>query len=141
MGCSVAVGVLCGCTPFIGLHMWMALGLATLLRLNRLWAFLGSRISFNVVFAWVAFSEVEVAHKLRTGQWMPLDPADVLDHGRRLFGDWMLGSLLVGPVLAVALGLVAYGVACRWRLKQRTLDAAPPPSSGSPRSAPPAPTP
>ena len=62
---SVAVGVFCGCSPFIGLHMWMALGLATALRLNRLWAFVGSRVSSSILVAWIAFSEVELAHRLR----------------------------------------------------------------------------
>lgn len=51
VGWSVGVGLFCGCTPFLGLHMWIALGLASPFRLNRLWAFLGSRVSSNVIFA------------------------------------------------------------------------------------------
>jgi uncharacterized protein (DUF2062 family) len=146
VGWSVAIGVFCGCTPFIGFHMWMALGLATVFRLNRLWAFLGSRVSPNVVFAWLAFSEIEVAHRLRTGAWEPLAPEDVLTHGRQLLGDWLLGSVLVGGALAALLGLLAYRASRGWQ-RRRTLrpppppDAAPPPSSGSRPSAPPEPTP
>lgn len=141
MGWSVAVGVFCGCTPFLGLHMWLALGLATVFRLNRLWAFLGSRVSISLVMPWLAFSEVEVAHRLRTGAWMPLAPSEVVGQGRHLLGDWLLGALLVGSALAAVLGLLAYAIARRWRLTPRTPAAAPPPSSGSRRSAPPAPTP
>jgi len=145
VGWSVAIGVFCGCTPFIGLHMWMALGLATVFRLNRLWAFVGSRVSSNVVFAWLAFSEVEVAHRLRTGAWEQLAPEDVLSQSRQLLGDWLLGSILVGGALAAVLGLLAYRAARGWRrrhpLKPQPPDAAPPPSSGSRPSAPPAPTP
>jgi len=141
----VAVGVFCGCTPFIGLHMWMALGLATALRLNRLWAFLGSRISTNVVLAWIAFSEIELAHRARTGEWMPMAPADVLVHGWQLFGDWLFGAAFVGLVLGAVLGLVAYGLARRWRpeglpVTPHTPGEPLPPSSGSPPSAPRAPT-
>jgi uncharacterized protein len=146
VGWSVAIGVFCGCTPFIGFHMWMALGLATVFRLNRLWAFLGSRCSPNVVFAWIAFSEIEVAHRLRAGNWETLAPEDVLSHGRQLLGDWLLGSVLVGGAAAALLGLLAYRAACGWQRRHPAVkpprpDAAPPPSSGSRPSAPPAPTP
>jgi uncharacterized protein (DUF2062 family) len=149
VGWSVAIGVFCGCTPFIGFHMWMALGLATALRLNRLWAFLGSRISTNVVLAWIAFSEIQLAHRLRTGAWLPLNPADILAHPWQLFGqvvgDWLVGAILVGAVLAALLGALSYGLARRWRprgvpLRPRTLEEPRPPSSGSRPSAPRAPT-
>jgi uncharacterized protein (DUF2062 family) len=145
VGWSVAVGVFCGCTPFIGLHMWMALGLATALRLNRLWAFLGSRISTSVILAWLAFSEIELAHRLRTGEWMPLKPTDVLVQGWQLFGDWLFGAVLVGAVLAALVGALAYGLARRWRpegvpLTPHTPEEPRPPSSGSRPSAPRAPT-
>jgi uncharacterized protein (DUF2062 family) len=121
--------------------MWLALGLATVLRLNRLWAFLGSRISSNVILAWLAFSEIEIGHRLRTGAWAQLAPADVLANGRQLIGEWLLGSVLVGAALAAALGLVAYAIARRWPVRRHKPDEAPPPSSGSRRSAPPEPTP
>jgi uncharacterized protein (DUF2062 family) len=145
VGWSVGIGVFCGCTPFIGLHMWLALGLTTALRLNRLWAFLGSRISSNVILAWLAFSEIELAHRARTGEWMPMKPEDVLVHGWQLFGDWLFGSLFVGAVLATLLGLLTYGLARRWRpegadVTPHTLEGPLPPSSESRPSAPRAPT-
>jgi hypothetical protein len=147
VGWSVAVGVFCGCSPFIGLHMWIAIALATLFRLNRLWAFVGSRISTNVLLAWIAFSEVELSHRLRTGAWLALGPRRVVDqvlqHGLawELFGDWLLGSLLVGSVLAAVLGFSAFRAARRWqRLRLRRPGGPLPPTSGSRPSAPPAPT-
>jgi hypothetical protein len=145
VGWSVAVGVFCGCTPFIGFHMWLALALATLLRLNRLWAFLGSRISTNVIFAWLAYSEIQCAHRLRTGAWLPLSPRDALAQGH-VFGDWLVGSGLVGAALAAIFGLSAYVLARRWQSSRglRPPASTPPgplpPSSESPPSAPPAPT-
>jgi uncharacterized protein len=139
----VAVGVLSGCTPLLGLHMWIALGIASLVRLNRLWAFVGSRVSTNVFFVWIAFSEIELAHRLRTGAWLPLEPREAIDHGRELLEDWLLGTPLVGIPLATVLGLLAYAASRRWRarrLTRRTPDEPRPPSSGSRPSAPPAPT-
>jgi uncharacterized protein (DUF2062 family) len=143
VGWSVGVGVFCGCTPFLGLHMWLALLLASVLRLNRLWAFLGSRVSTNLLFVWIAFSEIELAHRLRAGTWAPLAPSEVLAQGKQLFGDWALGTPLIGGPLAVILGLMAYASARRWRARELTAhtpDAPRPPSSGSRPSAPPAPT-
>lgn len=145
VGWSVGLGVFCGCTPFLGLHMWIALGLASLFRLNRLWAFLGSRVSSNVIFAWIAFSEIEAAHRLRTGQWAPLTPRDALTNGRQLVHDWLLGAALVGGLLGAVLGFFAYRAALRWRVShplatsEHTPGGPPPRSSGSPPSAPPAP--
>lgn len=140
MGWSVAVGVFSGCTPFLGLHMWIALALATVFRLNRLWAFIGSRVSSNIVFVWIAFAEIELAHRARTGSWAPLAPRDALAHGRQLFGDWLLGSLAAGLVLGALFGVLAYFTARRWALSRHKPDGPRPPSSESRPSAPPAPT-
>jgi uncharacterized protein len=38
---SIAVGVGCGLSPFLGFHIWIALGLAILFRLNKIDAALG----------------------------------------------------------------------------------------------------
>jgi uncharacterized protein len=142
IGWSVGLGVFAGCTPLLGFHMWIALGLATLFRVNRLWAFVGSRVSSNVLFAWIAFAEIELAHRLRAGAWAPVAPAEALAHGRELLGDWFIGSALVGGALSVLFGAAAYGAMHRRqrRLNLRTPHVPPQPTSGSPPSAPPAPT-
>jgi len=147
LGASVAVGVLVACTPLVGAHMWIALALATALRLNRLWAVVGSRASFTPIFVWIAFSEIESGHRLRTGAWAPLRPRDALAHGRELLADWALGTAVVGAAMAVCAGLAAFAVARRWqRLPRATRPRPSPdvprrPSSESPRSAPRSPTP
>jgi uncharacterized protein (DUF2062 family) len=140
VGWSVALGVFAGCTPLLGLHMWIALALATLFRVNRLWAFVGSRVSSNVLFVWIAFVEIELAHRLRLGTWAPLLPRDALTHGRQLLVDWFLGSMFVGAALGAALGGLAYA-ASRRRLTRRTPPESRPPTSESRPSEPPAPTP
>jgi uncharacterized protein (DUF2062 family) len=113
IGRAVAVGVFSGCTPAIGFHGWIAVGLATLLRLNRLWAFLGSRVCTFFVLPWIALAEVEVAHRLRTGTWADVTVGMVLREAPGLLVDWVAGAAIVGSVLAGVFGFVAYGVARR----------------------------
>jgi uncharacterized protein (DUF2062 family) len=129
---SVGLGVLIGCTPFIGFHIWIALGLATLFRLNRVWAMVGSRVSFFLVFPWIVLAEIQLAHRVRTGHWAPITAREVMDHRGEYLLDWSLGVVPVGLALALAVGSLAYLVA-RWRtLTPRMPSPAPPPSSGSP---------
>lgn len=122
-----------GCTPAIGLHAGVAVVLATVLRLNRIWAVLGSRICFFLILPWIAFAEIQVAHRLRTGSFATIPRHDVLAHAREWTIDWFLGCVPVGAALGVAFGALAYVLARRReeRLRQRTPAPAPPPSSGS----------
>lgn len=134
---SVAAGVFAACTPLWGFHMWIALGLATLFRLNRLWAFLASRLSFGPVFLWITFSEIEVGQRLRTGAWAVLALKDALAHGHELLADWVLGAGIVGGALAALAGIATYPLAVSWRRRAAVL----PPTLECPPSAPPSPDP
>jgi hypothetical protein len=121
-----------GCTPFIGLHAGLALVAATVLRLNRLWALIGSRVSFFALLPWITLAEIETAHRLRTGQWAPLSLSDADRQAKEWFLDWCLGALPVGGALALVLGALAYAIAARrGSFTRRTPAPAPPPSSES----------
>jgi uncharacterized protein (DUF2062 family) len=133
IGQAVAVGVLSGCTPAIGFHGAIALGMATLLRLNRLWAFLGSRVSNFLVLPWIVLSEIEVSHRVRTGAWAPLDVDTVLHQAPGLLLDWLVGTLVVGSALASVLGLIAYAIASRVRPVTAPPEADLTPSEDQPR--------
>ncbi|HSQ63792.1 MAG TPA: DUF2062 domain-containing protein, partial [Polyangiaceae bacterium] len=74
---AVGLGVFAGCTPALGLHGWIAVGAATLFRLNRLYAFLGSRVSSVFVLPWIVLCEVQLAHRVRTGSFLALTKSDV----------------------------------------------------------------
>lgn len=110
---AVGVGVFVGCTPAIGLHGWIAVGAATLFRLNRLYAFLGSRVSSIFVLPWIVLCEVQLAHRLRTGSFLALTKDDVLSKARDFLLDWCLGTLPVGGLLAAAFAVAAYAWASR----------------------------
>jgi uncharacterized protein (DUF2062 family) len=139
IACSVGLGVFSGCTPCFGFHMWVAIALASVFRLNRLWAFLGSRISFTPVFALISFSEIEFAHRLRTGAWAALSLKDAGTQGWGWLTDWLIGTAIIGTALGITVGVVAYFAALGF--SRGTPAAARSPSSESPPTAPPAPTP
>jgi hypothetical protein len=83
----------------------------------------------------VVFAEIEVAHRLRTGQWLRLVASEAVARGPELLGDWAVGAVVVGGALAVAATVVAYGLASA-AARRPVPAAAPAPSSGFPPSEP-----
>jgi uncharacterized protein (DUF2062 family) len=113
IGWAVAIGAFAGCTPALGFHSWVALGLATLFRKNRLFAWLGSRVSNILILPFIVFAEVQVAHRLRTGDWVAIAPHRALDQASALFLDWCLGTVPVGSAVGALLGIVTWAIAAR----------------------------
>lgn len=111
IGWAVGVGVFAGCTPAIGFHGALAIAMATMFRLNRLFAFLGSRVSAFFIMPWIIMAEVEVAHRIRTGAWVAIDRKTAVERAAELLVDWLLGTIPVGGTLAVVLGTLAYVIA------------------------------
>jgi uncharacterized protein (DUF2062 family) len=130
IGWAVGLGAFCGCTPALGFHGGLALFVATLFRVNRLFCWLGSRVSNIVVLPFIVFAEVQVAHRLRTGDWVTLDPHRALDQARGLLLDWFLGTIPVGGAIGLVLGLASWAVASR-RARKRSGGA-----GGQPAAAP-----
>lgn len=125
---AVFLGVFAGCTPAVGIHGWVAVGLATLFRKNRLWAWIGSRISNMVFLPFITIAEVQISHRIRVGAWVELDREHALEQAGSLLLDWCLGTIPVGVVLGGLLGAVAYLWQKR-RLARRPLSPSPSPSS------------
>jgi len=113
IGWAVAIGAFAGCTPAIGVHGPLAIGLATLFKKNRLFAWLGSRISNMVFLPFIAIAEVQVSHRLRTGEFVSLDREQVLEQAGSLLLDWCLGTIPVGVVIGFLMGIMAWAVALR----------------------------
>jgi len=142
IGWAVAIGAFIGCTPAVGLRPWIALGVATLLKKNRLFCYLGSHTSNIFFMPFITLAEVQLSHRLRTGGWATIDRKHITEQAPTLLLDWCLGTIPVGLGVALALGLVGYGFALRRDARRARLAAvatpaptpneAPPPSSGSP---------
>ena len=149
IGWAVAIGAFIGCTPLVGLRPWIAVAVATVVKKNRLFCYLGSHTS-NIVFTpFITLAEIQLGHRMRMGAWMDLDRKHVIDQAPSLLVDWCLGAGPVGVTVAATLGFSAYRFARRRdaararSAEARTLAEAaavstppspaerPPPSSGS----------
>ncbi|APS00379.1 hypothetical protein BCY86_06565 [Pajaroellobacter abortibovis] len=105
---AVGLGVFIGCSPLVGLHGWLAIGGATLLRLNRLYCFLGSRIANFLTLPWIILAEIELSYRFRRGVCAPLDIVTIIDQAGELFLDWWIGFPLVGITLAFFVGSLTW---------------------------------
>jgi uncharacterized protein (DUF2062 family) len=97
-------------------HGPLALGLATALKLNRLWAWIGSRVSNFITLPFVVYAEVQLAHRVRSGAYLDITRQAIevrmRDDAMGLIGslllDWMLGMIPVGGGLALVFGLLSF---------------------------------
>jgi len=120
IGVAVGVGVLIGCSPFIGFQVLICAVLAIALRLNKLAVFLGLQISAPPATPFVMLAGVELGELVLHGRFLPLDP-DVframpgVEIARLFFVDLAVGGTLMGLVLGAGLGLLA----ARWVERRR----------------------
>jgi uncharacterized protein (DUF2062 family) len=135
IGWAVAIGAFAGCTPAVGVHGPLAMGLATLFKKNRLFAWLGSRISNMIMLPFIALAEVQIAHRLRTGEWLDVDRHNAMDRAGELLLDWCLGTIPVGLAIGGLMGLMAWGLAHR-RDARKARNAAKAEAEGPPDPAP-----
>lgn len=118
----MGVGVFCGCSPFHGFQVLLTLGLAWLLRLNRLAAMLGLQISAPPLTPVVIFAGLQTGALLLHGRFLPLRLSGIreLVHGslaRALLTDFVVGSLVLGVVLGAVIGLATTAVVRRQRAR------------------------
>lgn len=124
VGAAVAVGVLVGCSPFLGLHLVLGLGLATLFKLNRLAVLLGTQISTPPLTPLLLLGNAQVGAWLLTGRGLALSLAQIRATPAKrlvaeLFWDLLLGGAVVGGVLAAVLGCCAASLVRRRQMQKR----------------------
>ncbi len=105
---AVALGALVAPTPVLGLHTWMAIGLAFVFRVNRLAAFIGSNLANPFTMAPIVWLDIQLGAFL-LGRPPPAWTPDRLDWswvGERYLEAW-IGALLLGLVLAT----ISFGAA------------------------------
>lgn len=132
---AIALGVALGFSPFLGFHLLLALGLATILKLNRLDAALGTFVgnpwTFPPVFA-LGYRLGRVLlhhdpHRTPPMNWHALLHSDIvwvfhpvqtvrMVFGPRAFMPRLYAFLLGTTILAVLIGAATYFVAL-WALR------------------------
>lgn len=123
---AVGLGVFIGCSPFYGFHLLLCLVVARIFGLNRMLTYLASHISLPGVWPLLALGEIQVSRWLRGLPPMSIHPDDLRQMSWhswvQLSGDLLIGSALVGVVLAVAFAIPTYRIARR-RSRQPEISA------------------
>jgi uncharacterized protein (DUF2062 family)/2-polyprenyl-3-methyl-5-hydroxy-6-metoxy-1,4-benzoquinol methylase len=111
---AVALGVFIGCTPFYGFHLLLCIVFAKLLRLNRALTYLAAHVSLPGVWPLLVFAELQIGRLLRGAGLLSIRLSEIrqLDL-KQFFVDLLLGSAVVGAVLAAAFGFFTLWAARR----------------------------
>ena len=113
LGLAAALGMVLGAAPLIGLHTVAILASAGYLRLNRPIAVAASQLCMPPLVPALC---IETGYVLRHGRLLTELSMQTLGREAplRLF-DWLLGSLLLGPLLGVVIGGVVWAMAASLR--------------------------
>lgn len=97
-----ALGILVGTLPFIGFHTLLVLAAAGYFRLNRLAALGTNQICMPPLVPALC---IEVGYFIRHGAWLTeVSMRTLWDEAFQRIWEWLLGSLVLGPLLALAVG-------------------------------------
>ena len=114
LAAAVALGVFLGCSPFYGLQTLLVLLLAPALRLNPFAAVLGSQVSAPPLGLIIIGTEVTLGEWLRYGRWLRPPTMSARESVHWIWShallSWVIGSLLVGAILALVVGALAWGI-------------------------------
>ncbi|HEV2853215.1 MAG TPA: DUF2062 domain-containing protein [Thermoanaerobaculia bacterium] len=114
---AVALGVLIGCSPFYGFHLALCLLFSRLLRLNPGLTYLAAHVSLPGVWPLLVVAEFETGRRLRGQSYLHVRVSDLKHLGFGQAGlDLLLGSALIGGLLAALLGGLTYWTARRRQL-------------------------
>ncbi len=128
---ALALGAFVAPTPVLGLHTWMAIGLAFLLRVNRLAAFAGSNLANPFTMAPLVWLDIEIGARL-LGRAAPQWPGrgEVWASVGRLYWEAWIGALALGIGLGLAVWAAARLLLPRWRARHQSASAPSAPDSG-----------
>ena len=116
---GLAAGIFCGCFPFFGLQTLLGIALASVVRGNHLLAAAGTWISNPFTYVPLYWFNYHVGDVLLRGGGAPpaavtVDKASIWDQGWSFTSRLLLGSSLVGLVLSLGLGVLAWRL-FRWQ--------------------------
>ena len=114
---AVAVGVFIGCTPFYGFHLALCVLFSRLFRLNVGLTYLAAHVSLPGVWPLLVLAQLEIGRRLQGQSYVDVKIADLENLSFREAGaDLLLGSAVVGALLAALLGGLTWWAARRRQL-------------------------
>jgi uncharacterized protein (DUF2062 family) len=129
IGLALGLGAVSGMAPLPGLQTFLALGLATVFRCNRLAAFAGSNVSFGPLMAVIVTTELSLGSWLLRKPRPPLDTKHMWQMAGDVLGQCLLGYAILGPLVAVIVGYTGYIFARRYQQSNRAPEAENPTNS------------
>ncbi len=111
LGVAMALGLLLGTLPLIACHTVVTLFAAGFIGVNRYLAVAAGNLCMPPLVPALC---IEIGYYLRNGKWLTDISFETLGtQGLDRMYEWLLGSLILAPLLAVIGGLLVYGVS-RW---------------------------
>lgn len=108
LGTSAVVGVFLGAVPLIP-HTVAIVYVTTQMRLNRIMAVAVQNVCMP---PFVPVACIELGYFIRHGSWLREFSMETLwNQGFERIWEWIIGSLIIGPVLAAIVGFTVFGVA------------------------------
>lgn len=115
---AIALGTLIGCVPLYGTHLLLCILFARLFRLNRIVTYLAAHINNPLTAPWLLAASLWLGHGVWSGAWPALRLSEIARMGVVNIGrDILVGSLILGAVLGVVLGSVAWIIGRRSHLE------------------------
>jgi uncharacterized protein (DUF2062 family) len=106
LGVSAAVGTFLATLPLISLHTVVIVYFATRLRLNRVMAVAVQNLCMPPFVPMIC---IELGYRMRYGEWLTeFSKQTVLAELHHRLYEWLLGSLVVAPIAAAAVGGVVF---------------------------------
>lgn len=103
---AVMIGIFIGTLPIFAMHSIVIVFVATRLKLNRLIAL---NVSHICAPPFVPAMAVELGYFIRNGKFLTEFNLQTLGHeALQRFGDYIIGAILLAPVLGLLAGLITY---------------------------------
>ena len=112
---SAAVGTFLAVLPLISVHMLVIIYVATRLHLNKVMAVAIQNLCMPPLVPAIC---IELGYYMRHGRWLTeISFRTIFEQLPQRLLEWVLGSLIVAPVLATIIGVVVYIVSRNLRRK------------------------
>ncbi|MEP6832154.1 MAG: DUF2062 domain-containing protein [Gemmatimonas sp.] len=129
LGVAVGVGVFFACTPFYGVQLWLALGVAWLCRLNKVAVAVGTQFSVPPMIPFIVFASAWIGEWLVHGRALSitrdqLRSTNVKDLAAQIGLAWTVGGVVVGIAAGTTIGAIVAIIAAR-RVRRASLNEDP----------------